>query len=779
MNKILILTWIISLFLFSCVKEEEEPDPEQEQEIPEEPAFAEATIGPAGGELATEDFILTVPEGAFDTTLTLKLFVVEDEAWTDSKQVTELYGLEGLCAEFVKPLKFSIRYEGELEGESAIAFGFKYYDQETEDSVRIHELLSASDSAGFLKGSLAPLVLPESAKKSGYITDGLANYLLFETRQFISGMSKILTYQSEYAEIRYDQLLNLSRSKVEQFAQYFDEAVYFFHTLGVMDRSVFSGYRFRINILDSSPEEGYPTFVSPSLGEVNFMRLPETFKKLTKVYMIKVPGDFFEAAEENRLRMVAAEGVLKFDNYCYFSEMDSWLQWAIMYWAKRYFFGSYPILPANEDSYVKIMQPYYGMNAYEQNWDLFPKQQATARAIYHGDGISPLIAYLMDQYDEDLELMYGLYLKMMNPTSPMHPVDIIMSSLDTPENIWWPGFFKAYLEGKIWEIPVYRFQEKIEENDKVDFAVESDTVKFLDRSYPDLSARLFQVNFDNDFPEKALDEGDKLSIKIEPNGLNLDYVKVLVHSFENAQPILLGEGAEVVIDDLKEFIENGNRTLLVTVVNSASEPPYEEEMEIQLTIRVVKERTWIWKYVSFDVSADAVFISNSGDETHWSDNTYSVSEKELNMNEEGTLLYTTWLNQTSDYKYEGGIDITIDPLTDEITGFFIWSNSESLSEGVVTLSEKTEIQGKEGIRIPITYQDGDFLAHQLSGSAVCAAIESWAYDYALYPGESYEYSNTLSSYTCSENADLLFFWSRESEALKSSSAPGSAASHPE
>lgn len=202
------------------------------------------------------------------------------------------------------------------------------------------------------------------------------------------------------------------------------------------------------------------------------------------------------------------------------------------------------------------------------------------------------------------------------------------------------------------------------------------------------------------------------------------------------------------------------------MVNSTNESPYLEEMEIQLTARIEREKTWFWKYVSIEAIVDAIHMSNTGDETTWDDFRYSVSDKELNINEDGTLLYTTWLDQLTDYKYEGGINIDIDPVTYEITGFYVWSNSESYSDGMVSLSEQTVIQGKEGIRIPVVYQDGDYLDHQLSGTAVCPAIESWTYTYAMYPGESYEYTNTLVSYSCSENAALKFFWSRENLALK-------------
>lgn len=764
-----IITSLIGLFLLhSCVKEDPEPEPEQEQEIPAENISAEATIGPEGGELAIEDFILSVPEGAFETPVTLSLIVEEEVERTDPKQVTEWYCIEGLNTEFIKPLEFSIRYEGELEGESAIAFGFHYFDEETGDSVWVKELVGAVDSAGFLTGTLAMADLSGVKKKTVYITDGLANLLVMQTRLLVCGISKIDTFRSEYAEIRYDPAFFFSRAKVEQFAQYIDDAVNFFDALQLIKRPVLAGKRFRVNIIDPGRVTAYPIFTFPRGFIINPLNVDYSVKVATKSYLISINGDFFSVAEDNKLRMLAAEGVLRFCNGFNGLKMNDWLQYSILYWAKRYFYGAYPLLTDELQSYETIMQPYYGMNADQTNRDIFPNKYLLALIMYHGDGLSPLICYLLDHYNDDFGLLHKWYKEIIDPDKPNHPIDILLATMDTPENIWWPEFFKAYLEGEIWEIPVYRFQEKIEEDDKVDFATEADSVKYLDRMYPDLSARLFQVNFLSEFPEQALEDGDKLSIKIEPHGLNLDYVKVLVHSFEDAKPILLGEGAEVVIENLKEFIDGGNRTLLVTLVNSGNEPPYKEDMEIQLTLRVVKEKNWNWKNISVEVEADAVFISNAGDETSWDGFSYLLSDKEMTLNEEGTLLYTSWIEQTPDYKYEGGIDIDIDPLSFEITGFYLWSNSESYSDGMTTLTEKTAIRGKEGMRIPVVYQDSEYLTHQLSGTAACPAIGSWSYEYASYPGESYEYTNTLTSYTCSENAALVFFWSSEGGSVKGS-----------
>ncbi len=180
------------------------------------------------------------------------------------------------------------------------------------------------------------------------------------------------------------------------------------------------------------------------------------------------------------------------------------------------------------------------------------------------------------------------------------------------------------------------------------FVDDTDTVKHFDKSYPDLSARLCQINLSNNLSEFVLGDGDKLNFKLGPKNLNMDYVKVLVYKCKEGQLTFLGEGQEVTIDNVKGLIDNGDTTLLAAVVNSANEYPYEEEMNIELTIKMIRERIWPWKYVSLDVLvSNAILRSNSGDDYLWAKFTYEMTDKELKASEDGTRFTANWLEQTT------------------------------------------------------------------------------------------------------------------------------------
>ena len=763
MKNLILFLCMLPLLFNSCKKDLVEPDPNDEPSDVQ--SVSEAVIGADGGKLEAEDFILTVPEGAFDTTVTLKLVPIENDPDRSAVQVSSTYQLIGLNCLWSKPLELKIRFEGTLEEESYMAVGFKHYDVELEDSVMVNELFAAVESQGFLSCTVPPLEVPNSSVKFTPEHPILYHPLAFHARLMVRGWSKIITVRSECAEIKYNPGLNFDRSKVEQFAKYLDEAVYFFDIMGLMEKQIFQkDYMIRVNIFNEPARITHPFFFQPQFEPMEGFDASIN-SPWTKIYKIKIPGSYFENADNNQLRMAAGEGVFWFDNYCYVKDKKNWLHWALNYWVREYFYGSNPEYKEGNDTYAMVMRPFQGINAIiKDDEETSPMGAYDATKRLHGFGMSSLMKYLFDTYNDNFDLLPKIYAEMSDESGLLHPIDVILNSIEDPEYIWWPGFFKEYLTGGIWDVPAEVFLDKINSSDKVLFMDDTDTVRYFDRSYMDLSAGLFQVNLSKDLSEYVLGDEDKMNFKLGPKSLNMNYVKVLVYKFKEGQLTFLGEGQDVTIDNVKGLIDDGYTTLLAAVVNSANEYPYKEEMNIELTIRMIKEKIWPWKYVTIDAHVtEAIFQSPSMGETSWDNFTHELTDRLLEASEDGTQFTANWLDQDTNYKYEGGIDITVDTETFEITGFYAWSNMESISDNKVTLSEKHDIQGKEGLSIPVVYWDDDYLTHQVSGEEVCSVIGDWTYVYSANPGESYELRNTLATYSCNNNANLLFFWAREKD----------------
>ena len=95
--KTFILMLIVGLLflILTCSSDQPSAPSEQQSDI-----LAEATIGEEGGTIATDDFILTVPEGAFATTTDLKLYLDQGEKPYEEGAVSGQFHLEGLPACF-------------------------------------------------------------------------------------------------------------------------------------------------------------------------------------------------------------------------------------------------------------------------------------------------------------------------------------------------------------------------------------------------------------------------------------------------------------------------------------------------------------------------------------------------------------------------------------------------------------------------------------------------------------------------------------------------------
>ncbi len=769
MKYVFLCVCLISLAAASCTKVTPEPDPGKE---PAGDQLAQAVIGPKGGKLEAEDFILVVPEGAFNTTITLSLYLEENDSARLVNQVTSSYRLTGLDHPWDKPLEVSIRFDGELDEGSYISFAFAYYEEEYEDAVQIHEFYEASDSLGFLKCVLPPVKDLESSLKSTLQFPPLYQDVTFHNYLMVRGMFKVGTVKSDYAEITYDMGVDLE--KVTQFASDLEEAVMLFHTLGFLDANLFTGdLKLRVQIIDEENSERRATYCKPDFDPLKGVYLQgrnHFTVEVVSLYTIKIPVKYFLQADSKELRKIAGQGVFQFGSYCRLPEETNWVGYAFRTWVDDYFYGSNSI-PLNE---TRIMHPFYGFNIINMDdyLDIFPNKYYLKRHIYHGICMSPMISFLMDQVNPDLDLMAKIYDKMVNPDVFNQPIDAMPGSVATPVNQWWPDFIKAYLEGSIRDIPGEMFLDKIDAGDQMHFMDETDTVKYFERSYPDFSAKLCQLNLSKNLSESVLGESDYLKFEVGPEQLDLDYVRVLVYGYKDEELEFLSQGKEVTIDHLKERMEQGYETFLAVVVNSLSEAPYLEEVDIDLTVQIIKEKKWPWSYLAVQVVVtDAILRAKDGTEYTWNEYQYKIPDKEMKVSEEGTRFTTDWLEQDANYKYEGGMEITLDKETFEITSFYLWSNSESFSEGKVTQTEKTQIRGKEGTVIPMVYSDDVYCYHQLEGEEVCPAIQSYTYEYTMYPGESYEQINNLVSYSCLEDAQLIFYWASRPIGILSTNRP--------
>ena len=114
--------------------------------------------------------------------------------------------------------------------------------------------------------------------------------------------------------------------------------------------------------------------------------------------------------------------------------------------------------------------------------------------------------------------------------------------------------------------------ETIEFND-------GDTLKYADKTYNDLSTKLFKVKINSEEIKTKT-----LNFKIDSNGINIDYVKALVFGLSNNKLIYLAGGTDFNVSYIQPY-----DALLACVVNSGNEPPYTGTSNIDLDIKVTDD----------------------------------------------------------------------------------------------------------------------------------------------------------------------------------------------
>lgn len=720
-----ILVFLLPLMLIACPKEEITPEDEDS-------LMTEAEIGPSGGTLESEGISLTVPPGAFAETHTVQIEfeTVHMDDFGDHT-VSSVYRVTGIPSITSGTMTLRIAYDGKLEDEGELK------------------------SAHMLR-HLSRIILA---------TDGISSY--------------------EGIYFKYSYPFEMNRQIIVQLAEYMDQAMLACIDLKMITRegmeSAIILYGKPTVVITGKDETGSSAYqvkmplMSRLSKDEGVMSAPGRYSEYTNI-KVNISRSALEAFPAKELKASCYMWVYRMLYFLYFGDYMDWFAYASAIYMKEKFAGVSDYVPAMFP--IVGMSPFTGMEAGKDlyTWGAAGPSSIGGRILYHEKhhamGMYPFIRYLDQQYPDDEEL-YMRTLREIILSESQKPIEGIIQAVEEPEYLWWPEFIDRYLTRQLSDIPEKQLLEKIDLNDEVHFIDETDTVKYFDRSYGDLSAKLCKVNLSPNLSAFVLEEGDMLNFKLGPKSLNLDYVTVLVYGYRNEELTLLKQGNDVTLENVKGLIDDGYTTLVAAVVNSASEPVKddpetrtndEEPLDIELTIKMVRERTWSWKYVTVDaVVTDALFRDSSGDETSWESFSFDLTDVLLEPSEDGSLFTASFTNQTSDYRYEVRIDITIDTETLQITDFYLFSKSESLSDNVVTLSEKYEISAKEGISIPVVYQDPDYLTHQVSGGNVCGVIDTYTYEYKMYPGETYEYSNTLVSYTCDAEADLVFFWTRQIE----------------
>jgi len=536
------------------------------------------TVGPGGGVLETEDFSLSVPAGAFNSSVELRLYVDSFDDFS-SHAATRAYEISGLPDVYVKSLRLALKHDSSLSAESYIALGRPVVDPLISDSVRVYKFQSAIDSSGYLVCHLpAPAAAGGRAAKSGrfsgFGTDGTDN-----TTSIRGVKNYKVSTPTQHFKIYYPDDMGAAVLLLKPLLEHYYDIItgdlgFSFNNrpwswpIIVYIGEVHSSLHKRLHA------NGHYDPISTDPEENAQYGLP----------ILDINEQSLRSAQYASIAQAAGPELLQFAIGLYagprkmVSNVDQrWLMSAVFNWSEEYFaesgaFKKPEFFPGFE------MAPFHGMRA-----------GAIADIVsseLHGRGMAPVIKYLADDARFGPKGAAAVYASISGGTDP---VTSLITNVNGLVADWWPDFFHEYVLGNIYSVAASKFLDPNNISRTWDIEDAGDTLQEFTstdvQGYAHLSAKLFLVNLD------YANISSSANLRIDADGtVTDDAVAVIVFGVNNDDLYFLGEEksgeATVIVENLRDYYDNGWRQFLIVVVNSMLSPPYTGKSDIDLTLKV-------------------------------------------------------------------------------------------------------------------------------------------------------------------------------------------------
>ncbi len=702
----LLLILLMVLAVRCSKKKSTQPEPEPDYTI-----LATQTIGSEGDTLVISDFSLIVPPGAFASNAALKLYASSTDKPFANNGVTRTFRLEGLPAEYSEPLQVSIKYQGTLTNESFIAVGKSKYIVSADTLLTSYRLFSATDSSGYLLSELPARTAAEVTYNAHHFYARPKDNPDENIIEYILGITDESTYHRPGGHFNITCPTDLL-DQVQNLAIYLDAAYDTAVAMGfgnvateklprvsvhpLLPRSGCGYYYYCLGRFLEDPREGYFEFNQDSLAQPSLlpqMRITagrEFFRfVLTLCDMSIIPFPV-----ENIPGHVWLDVPRRF-----------WLHEAVVRWSEEKFTEDSNHIPSGFGGHIVLL----GFNESLLSPPGYPLST-------FGAGMTPVLKFLVSRYGQ------GFLVNICKEMGPeKNPIDEIIKGISDPEYIWLPYFFKEYVSGKIYGVTSGVFLKN--KWGAFDIKSKSDTLKTFSEYYGELAAHIFVINLD--YP--AIDSSAKIRLQLSSKDVSSDYITILVFQLENDTLSYLGQGRDIVVEQLRELTDQGS-DLLAVVVNSFSEPPYDdkEQFNIDLDMRVVTvpKPSFDWNWVSVNVSVLGHIEDSWG--RQWDAGSGSGCGSHTQYGSfSGNTFTAFWDSTYYDYydrknHFRGNMTVTIDPATNTIISLHVIDTTQTTEYHHDTITCISSLAGSD---IPFTNMGIWWADYQVLGTDACNHID--------------------------------------------------------
>jgi len=680
----LLLLSLLVLLAGCSKKKSTQPEPE-----PDYILQASQTIGSEGDTLTISDFSLIVPQGAFASNATLKLYASSKDKPFGDYGVTRTFRLEGLPTGYYMPLRLCIKYQGPLFHQSFIAIGEEVFARSLCKFRTAYRFFSTADSSGYLVCELPVLQQPEGTSWGNYKNASITQAGNNINAVGVTGQSPYTTPQGHF-EITFPVDI-VPAASVDSLGRYLEDAFSEFQTMKFSyDRR--EKFPVKVTVKDLGGDAG-GCCNSKWCNNHGYIDVHQDDMPNLQEIRLSAGHEFFHLVQglyDSRGSWTKATG----------PGPHYWLDEATAVWSEEKFtdVADYRSNALTREN--RMMAPFRGMHAGAQG--------SNDIAQAHGYGMPGVIKYLVDHYgDTILVRMYEKIYQQKNPA------ETVISSIPDPLNVWWPRFFREYVGGNIYGLGGDVFTSAQNVTGVFDINTQSDTLRTLAESYPDLSARLYRINLNY----TSINSSAQIRFRVSSPNANPDYMKAVVFKLKSNSLQYVDNGAEVTISKVRELTD-GDYDLMVVVVNSRHEISFTGSTNISLEIKVQgPPRLSFYKQCKITFGANGLFIDSEGRSTTRDFSMGFEQAGEFSGNTFTALWdYTT---PSGNLRDSGSISVTVDSLTYKVISFSANYKRVDNSGGV------TYNYSLSGENFPLTKEPiHGWLVGEVSGKEACSYIST-------------------------------------------------------
>ena len=544
-------------------------------------SFIEATINETGGIIELDEFIVTIPAGAFESSYDLKVSVLDQDDSGFDQALSALCQIEGLPEKINAPIQLSLKKSGTGTENSYIAIGESTYIKSLDEEGISYQLTDATENEGFIIGEI-PTLVPEDGFMSESIDNREVGKITLKLLA-IAGYSSILSSNGHF---RVYVPTTLS-SEITNLSSYLEAAYTKFNQLGF---SYSKRTRWPVHVTVKNLNSADGVYINSIWGN-NYGYIEIDKKVLNSENEMKTTAghEFFHLVQsfyDPRNSYSKAK----------FKTPHLWLDEAMSVWSEELFVtGNYvsPVFIQNAPMVLQGMK--LGQGAEAQNY---------------GYGMAVFIKYIVKLYGEDKLLK--IYDEIYDGSSPVAAINAVI-----PQTIAlkYDNFLEEFLSFKLYNNEDFGIGWLVAATGSPGYfniASKADSVKKFNHIFPDLSARVYYLknNQFTDFAKSAY-------VSFELDGTNDDHI--MLFKFNATESQLINKGQDTLtLDGFKAILDDGYKVVAVAS-HQKLDYPYGDEKELEFTIRI-KEK-FEFDYVDFNIKGKALIDHNNTD-TFWGDTTY-------------------------------------------------------------------------------------------------------------------------------------------------------------